>query len=134
MALRNNQSAKFRAVRVWCGIAVLAAGLSIRFAASEPPAPPEELGLIVAETPAHGASEAAFSESGFESEAPRSLALASQIANDARRGNREAVVDDPADAEFFDWEFELRDDQTGRSHALLRRGLVDSRRKAGLRR
>ena len=134
MALRNNQSSKLRAARVWCGIAVLAAGLSIRFAASEPPAPPEELGLIVAEAAAHGASEVAFSEGSFESEAPRSLAPVSQIAHDARRANRAALVDDPAEAELFDWEFQLRDDQTGRSHSLLRRGLVDSRRKAGLRR
>jgi hypothetical protein len=134
MNLRNNQSSMCRAARVWCGIAVLAAGLSIRFAASEPPAPPEELGLIVAEAAAHGASEVAFSEGSFESEAPRSLAPVSQIAHDARRANRAPLVDDPGEAELFDWEFQLRDDQTGRSHSLLRRGLVDSRRKAGLRR
>lgn len=121
MTFGKNPRSSRRLSRDWPFLVALAAGLWMSFATSELPAPPG--GLQPSEQRAEAAFAAASQVTECEQqccEADPSLSAARSVVDAAPIGTA-ALVRDPIDAAWFDWEFDASEQQSIRSSPLRRR-------------
>ncbi len=134
MTLGKNPRSKPWLSRTWPGLLAIAAGLWIRSATSETPAPPggAEPSDFYADaeiaTPSKASErETQAGEAGAELSAARSVVETAPI-------ETAALVLDPIDAAWFDWHFDSLEQPLSRSNPLYRRSSASPLRRGNLRR
>jgi hypothetical protein len=134
MTFGKNPRSKHWWSRDWPLLLALAAGLWVRSATSETPAPPggAEPSEFCADaeiaTPSQASErEPQTGESGAELSAARSVVETAPI-------ETAALVLDPIDAAWFDWEFDWIEQPSSRLNPRYRRSDASSLRKGSLRR